>query len=61
MKDKLKIEVISFIDTIQPSFIHTIYEKELKQLRAKYIYKDISKNEVIKDVNYLKCLKNIKR
>jgi hypothetical protein len=59
-QDKAKIKVISFIDKIEDKFIHTLYERELRQLRNKYIFKDISNAELIKDINYLKELNTIK-
>jgi hypothetical protein len=56
MKDKLKIEVISIIDKLENYFDSSIYRKELKMLRLKYIYKDISNQELLKDIKYLKDL-----
>ena len=59
MKDKLKIEVISTIDKLENYFDSSIYKKELKMLRLKYIYKDISNQELLKDIKYLKDLYSI--
>lgn len=59
MKEKLKIEVISTIDKLENYFDSSIYKKELKMLRLKYIYKDISNQELLKDINYLKDLYSI--
>jgi hypothetical protein len=59
MKEKLKIEVISTIDKLQNYFDGSIYKKELKMLRLKYIYKDISNQELLKDIKYLKDLHSI--
>jgi len=61
MKDKLKIEVISTIDKLQNYFDSSIYKKELKMLRLKYIYKDISNGELLNDIKYLKNLHSITR
>jgi hypothetical protein len=59
MKEKLKIEVISTIDKLQNYFDSSIYRRELKMLRLKYIYKDISNGELLKDIKYLKDLYSI--
>jgi hypothetical protein len=59
MKEKLKIEVISTIDKLENYFDSSIYKKELKMLRLKYIYKDISNQELLKDIKYLKDLYSI--
>jgi hypothetical protein len=59
MKEKLKIEIISTIDKLENYFDSPIYKKELKMLRLKYIYKDISNQELLKDINYLKDLYSI--
>jgi hypothetical protein len=61
MKEKLKIEVISTIDKLQNYFNSSIYKKELKMLRLKYIYKDISNGELLNDIKYLKNLHSITR
>ena len=58
--DHLKISLIFFIEKIYPHFEDSkIYRMELKAMRARYIYKDISKAEFLKDVAYLKNLKDI--
>ena len=55
-----KQKVIFFIDQLREEmFNNTIYDSELKMLRKKYIYKDISGNELVKDVEYLINMKNI--
>jgi hypothetical protein len=55
-----KQKVIFFIDQLREEmFNNTIYDSELKMLRKKYIYKDISNNELVKDVEYLINMKNI--
>lgn len=60
MNEEAKLKVIRMIDKLRNEmFKGTIYDGELKMLRKKYIYKDISKEELIKDVLYLKNMKNI--
>lgn len=57
--DKNKLDVISSIDKLQPKLRSTIYERELKSMREKYVFKDISYQEFLKDVYYLKQIKKI--
>jgi hypothetical protein len=57
--DKTKMKVIIFIDKIKPKLENTLYHKELIDLRKKYIYKDISQEELKRDVTYLKTIKRI--
>lgn len=59
INDKIKIKVIFRIDYLVKKLGGTIYELELKSLRKKYIYKDISDEEYIRDKNYLMDLKKI--
>jgi hypothetical protein len=55
--DKLKI--ISQIDELLNQLGGSIYERELKMLRLKYIYKDISNSELVIDIKYLKEMRDI--
>ena len=57
--DKTKMKVIIYIDSLQPKLKGTIYDKELFSLRKKYIYKDVSFDELKTDVGYLKQIKKI--
>ena len=57
--DKIKLKVITYIDGLQPKLKGTIYHNELNSLRKKYIYKDISLDELKTDVGYLKQIKRI--
>lgn len=59
INDKIKIKVIFGIDYLVKKLGGTIYEAELKALRKKYIYKDISDEEYIRDKTYLINLKKI--
>jgi hypothetical protein len=57
--DKTKMKVIIYIDSLQPKLKGTIYDNELLSLRKKYIYKDVSFDELKTDVGYLKQIKKI--
>ena len=57
--DKTKMKVIIYIDSLQPKLKGTIYDNELLSLRKKYIYKDVSFDELKTDVGYLKQIKRI--
>jgi hypothetical protein len=57
--DKTKMKVIIYIDSLQPKLKGTIYHNELLSLRKKYIYKDVSLDELKTDVGYLKNIKRI--
>ena len=57
--DKVKMKVITYIDKLQPKLKGTIYHGELLSLRKKYIYKDISFDELKTDVGYLKGVRKI--
>lgn len=59
LDDKTKMKVIIYIDSLQPKLKGTIYDNELLSLRKKYIYKDISLDELKTDVGYLKQIKRI--
>jgi hypothetical protein len=55
-----KLKLIGFIDQLREEmFKGTTYDAELKMLRKKYIYKDISRGEFLRDVEYLTNMKNI--
>jgi len=57
--DKSKLLVIRAIDKFQPKLVKTTYERDLLNLRKKYIYKDISVAELKKDIIYLKSIRNL--
>ena len=57
--DKTKMKVIIFIDKVRPKLKGTVYNNELLDLRKKYIYKDVSQEELKSDVVYLKNIKKI--
>jgi hypothetical protein len=59
VNDKTKSKVIWQIDNNLNKVKGTIYEKELKMMRSKYIYKDIDTEQLVKDVKYLKCIKQL--
>ena len=54
-----KLEFIFSIDRWLKPVEGTIYEKELKALRRKYIYKDISTDDYNKDKQYLNNIKDM--
>jgi hypothetical protein len=58
--DETKLKVIFTISNLKKNFIGTIYASELRGLRRKYIYKDISFDELKRDVNWLNDLRKIK-
>ena len=58
--DETKLKVIFTISNLKKNFIGTIYASELRGLRRKYIYKDISLDELKRDVNWLNDLRKIK-
>lgn len=57
--DDIKLKVIFTIDNLRPHFVGTVYASELRGLRRKYIYKDISFDELKLDVEWLKNIKKI--
>ena len=57
--DKTKMKVIIFIDKVRPKLEGTVYNNELLSLRKKYIYKDVSLDELKTDVIYIKNIKKI--
>ena len=57
--DRRKLELIDYIDKMYPSFENTIYSKDLKQMRDKYIFKDINPSEYKMDRRILKNLTEI--
>lgn len=50
-----KQRVISYIDKVQPQ----LNWRELKQMREKYIFKDINPSEFKQDLKYLRQVNNI--
>jgi hypothetical protein len=60
MNDEMKKRVIDLIDYfLETGWSHTAYRLELKNMRSKYIYKDISPNQFRDDIKWLKCLRDI--
>ena len=60
VEDKTKIKVISFINYIEDKVAkRSQFFRELKSMKARYIYKDICIDELKKDITYLKNLKEI--
>ena len=59
LDDKTKMKVIIYIDNLRPKLTKTIYDNELLALRKKYIYKDVSFDELKTDVGYLRNLKSL--
>ena len=57
--DEIKIKMIFTIDKLKLRFVGTTYASELRGLRRKYIYKDISLDDLIKDVEWIENLKKI--
>jgi hypothetical protein len=58
--DDKKVQLINFINLMENKIMRKHFlNKELNSLRNKYIYKDICKSEYIKDVEYLKNVKEI--
>jgi hypothetical protein len=60
INDRLKQKVIDFIDDTIQRKIRKEHLKRLNNLRDKYIFKDISTNEVIEDIKYILIIENIK-
>jgi len=58
--ERLKQRVIDFIDDTIQRKIRKEHLKKLNNLRDKYIFKDISTNEVIEDIKYILIIENIK-
>jgi hypothetical protein len=58
--ETLKQRVIDFIDETIQRKIRKEHLKKLNNLRDKYIFKDISTNEVIEDIKYILIIENIK-
>jgi len=53
--EDIKIEVVDYINNNIDHFPQkSLFRRELKQMKAKYIYKDISVPELKKDIEYLK-------
>lgn len=60
INDRLKQKVIDFIDETIERKIRKEHLKKLNNLRDKYIFKDISTNEVIEDIKYILIIENVK-
>lgn len=59
--DKIKMKVVCYIDEMAPKFTGTIYSSELRGIRTRYIYKDISLEELKRDVPKLKEYKKLSK
>ena len=57
--DSKKINIIFLIDKYLPALKGSCYSIELKQMRLKYVYKDISQNDYDKDLQYIKDIKDM--
>ena len=53
INDELKEWIIDYIDDIKKQFYYHNHEVELNRIRNKYIYKDVSKQELTEDHNRL--------
>ena len=58
MEDSKKIKVIWWINKWSPVIKGSQYHRELLQMKKRYIYKDISRDEWKKDITYLKNIKD---
>ena len=58
ISDKLKSEMISKIDEWFPLVEGSVWGIELKLMRSKYIFKDISNDEYQKDLSILKNIEH---
>lgn len=54
--EQMKHKVVHACDILEGHYRGTIYQNELTNLRKKYIYKDISRKELIHDKQYLRNL-----
>ena len=59
ISDKLKMEIISKIDEWFPLVEGSFWGIELKLMRSKYIFKDISNDEYQKDLSILKNIEHM--
>jgi hypothetical protein len=59
--DGTKMKVIRLVDRIKADFVGTTYARDLRAIRNKYIYKDISFSELEVDLNKIKDINNIKK
>jgi len=59
INDKMKQSVINYIDTIKENYYYFEHQKELNNIRLKYIFKDISKDELKADVDRLIKIRQI--
>lgn len=59
VEEKWKLSVIGRIDKFSKYLEGTQYHRDMSSMRKKYIYKDISPDEFLKDVRYLRNIKNI--
>jgi hypothetical protein len=59
VNDSHKLRIIFLIDILLSVFNNTAWTPELKMLRKKYIYKDISYDELKKDYKFIKDIAEI--
>jgi len=57
VKDETKIKVIHFINKYEDYLRGTSLERDIKSIKKRYIYKDISNDEFKKDILYLQRVK----
>lgn len=50
MTQEIQLEIIKIIDVLEEKFDSKYQKRELKQLRDKYIFKEVPTNEVVRDV-----------
>lgn len=54
-----KMKFINIIDRLNTRLKNTIYERELREMRSRYIYKDVSLDQGKVDYFKLCCYKDI--
>lgn len=54
--EKTRMKVIQACDILTKYYRGTIYDVELRNLRKKYIFKDVSRKDLTHDKDYLKNL-----
>ena len=59
-QETVKQKMIDLMESLEDDLNQTVYSRELRELKAKYIFKDISWYEISKDYQYLKSLNEIR-
>lgn len=60
MKEEIKLKVIRYIDyLLDKGWSETTFRLDLRNLRNKYIYKDISLEEFTKDAKWLSDMRKL--